>query len=76
MKDTRPEFDAAYHAVEGTYALRSELLSLYFDQGIVGVRTKLDNLCPGCHIDLIVGYVADTAQDVIDDLYEQPTSST
>ena len=65
------EFDPEYHATESSYALRRELLHLYFEQGIPGVRERLDRLCPGCQVDLIVAYVVDDAVDLIDAEFAQ-----
>jgi hypothetical protein len=43
--------------IKPTRELRTELLKLYFDRGLAGVRDHLDGMCPGCITDLIVGYV-------------------
>lgn len=52
--------------IKPTYKLRRELLRLYLDQGIAGVRDHLGELCPGCVTDLIVGYVIGDAQRAVE----------
>jgi hypothetical protein len=45
---------------------RAKLLGLYFDQGIPAVREQIDVLCPGCVVDLIVGYVVSDSERALD----------
>ena len=48
------------------HRLRGELLKRYLDQGSGGVRDHIDEVCPGCVADLIVGYVVTDSDRLIE----------